>query len=150
FRGGFTDRWAHHMPFADPRHRRPSGRLLPGRERSLWYPSGGPSTRSRHTYHGPVPTGRLPRALLAASHPEPAALVTLLTVVLSLAAGRRWDVLWVAASVACGQLAVGWSNDYLDRDLDREQARPDTPLAAPPTATGLSPPTVRAAALTAL
>jgi 4-hydroxybenzoate polyprenyltransferase len=77
-----------------------------------------------------VPTWRLLRALLSTSHPEPAALVTLLTVLLSLAAGRRWDVLWVAAAVGSGQLGVGWSNDYLDRDLDRAQARLDKPLVA--------------------
>ncbi len=76
-----------------------------------------------------MPTGSLPRTLLAASHPEPAALVTGLTTLLCLAAGRRWDVLLVAAAVACGQLGVGWSNDYLDRELDRAQGRRDKPLA---------------------
>jgi 4-hydroxybenzoate polyprenyltransferase len=121
-------------------------------------------------YDGPVPTGRLP-ALLAASHPEPAALVTGLTALLCLAAGRRWDVLLVVAAVACGQLGVGWSNDYLDRDLDRAQGRLDKPLAlavtaaattvatptvsgqagaAPAAATPLPPTTVRTAALAAL
>ena len=88
------------------------------------------ATSRRRSYHDPVPTGRLARVLLAASHPEPAALVTLLTVILSVAAGRRWDVLWVAAAVASGQVTVGWSNDYLDRDLDRVQGRADKPLAA--------------------
>ncbi len=124
-------------------------------------------------YDGPVPTGRLP-ALLAASHPEPAALVTGLTALLCLAAGRRWDVLLVGAAVACGQLGVGWSNDYLDRDLDRAQGRLDKPLglavtaattatiptvsgragaaapAAAPAASPLPPTTVRTAALAAL
>jgi 4-hydroxybenzoate polyprenyltransferase len=94
-----------------------------------------------------VPTGRPLRALLAASHPEPAALVTLLTVFLSLAGGRRWDVLWVAAAVGSGQLGVGWSNDFLDRDLDRAQGRLDKPLAA---VAVLTPGAVRAAAAAAL
>src|SRR5262249_36057845 len=62
-------------------------------------------------------------------HPEPAGLVTLLTGVLALAAGRGWGTLWVVAAVGAGQLAVGWSNDYLDRALDRAAGRGDKPLA---------------------
>jgi 4-hydroxybenzoate polyprenyltransferase len=88
--------------------------------------------------------------LLAACHPEPAALVTLLTSALALAAGRGWGTLWVAAAVAAGQLAVGWSNDYLDRELDRAARRTDKPLARQATAATLSPTRVRTAALLAL
>jgi protoheme IX farnesyltransferase len=36
---------------------------------------------------------------------------------------------WVGAATAAGQLGVGWSNDYLDRDLDRASRRADKPLA---------------------
>jgi heme o synthase len=35
----------------------------------------------------------------------------------------------MVAAVGAGQLAVGWSNDWLDRDQDRARARADKPLA---------------------
>jgi len=94
-----------------------------------------------------VPTAAL--ALLRACHPEPAGLVTLLTCVLALAAGLGWRTALLGAAVGAGQLAVGWSNDYLDRGLDRAANRQDKPLASPAT-TDLTPATVRAAALLAL
>jgi 4-hydroxybenzoate polyprenyltransferase len=110
------------------------------------------------TYHGGVPTvdppdgGGVSRrrrllALLAACHPEPALLVTVLTALLVASAGGGARALLVAAAVAAGQLAVGWSNDYLDRHLDRAAGRTDKPLAAA-TAT-ISPHTVRTAAIAA-
>jgi 4-hydroxybenzoate polyprenyltransferase len=68
--------------------------------------------------------------LLAACHPEPAALVTLLTSLLALAAGGGLHTLWITAAVGAGQLGVGWSNDYLDREFDRAAGRGDKPLAA--------------------
>lgn len=67
--------------------------------------------------------------LLAACHPEPAAFVTLLTCLLAVSAGRGWGTLLLGAAVAAGQLGVGWSNDYLDRDVDRAAGRTDKPLA---------------------
>ncbi|MBJ7597727.1 MAG: hypothetical protein DLM67_25815 [Candidatus Nephthysia bennettiae] len=69
-------------------------------------------------------------ALLGASHPEPAATVTLAAGVLALGAGRGLGTLLVLAAVGSGQLAVGWSNDYLDRNLDRAAGRPDKPISA--------------------
>jgi 4-hydroxybenzoate polyprenyltransferase len=48
--------------------------------------------------------------------------------------------------VGAGQLAVGWSNDWLDRDQDRARARADKPLAR----AELRPSTVRNAAAVAL
>jgi 4-hydroxybenzoate polyprenyltransferase len=69
-------------------------------------------------------------ALLGASHPEPAATVTLAAGVLALGAGRGVGTLLVLAAIGSGQLAVGWSNDYLDRDLDRESGRDDKPIPA--------------------
>jgi len=52
----------------------------------------------------------------------------------------------MVAAVLAGQLSVGWTNDYLDRDLDRRQSRSDKPVAA-----GLiSPRAVALAALLAL
>jgi 4-hydroxybenzoate polyprenyltransferase len=35
---------------------------------------------------------------------------------------------WVALAVLAGQLSVGWSNDYLDRDRDRHAGRTDKPI----------------------
>jgi 4-hydroxybenzoate polyprenyltransferase len=115
---------------------------------------------------GAVPTGRAgvpagPRrlrapglvlTLLGACHPEPAALVTILTTLLALAAGAGLHALWIAAAVAAGQLGVGWSNDYLDREFDRAAGRRDKPLAATAVGarTALTPQLVRAAALVAL
>ena len=36
----------------------------------------------------------------------------------------------VALAVLAGQLSVGWSNDYLDRERDRAAGRTDKPVAA--------------------
>jgi 4-hydroxybenzoate polyprenyltransferase len=85
-------------------------------------------------------------ALAAACHPEPTLAVTTLATVLSLSAGRGLGSLWVAAAVLCGQLSVGWGNDYIDRDRDRLAGR-----AAKPVASGrVEPALVRRAAWIAL
>jgi 4-hydroxybenzoate polyprenyltransferase len=58
------------------------------------------------------------------------AFVTLLTTTLALAAGLHGTLLlWLALAVGAGQLAVGWSNDFLDRRLDLAAHRRDKPLA---------------------
>jgi 4-hydroxybenzoate polyprenyltransferase len=88
--------------------------------------------------------------LLAACHPEPAALVTVLTSLLALAAGAGLRTLWFAAAVGAGQLGVGWSNDYLDRELDRAAGRADKPLAATAMAGTVTAGAVRIAAVLAL
>jgi len=99
--------------------------------------------------------GRI-RDLVVACHPEPTALVTVLTGLLALGAGRGWRTLWIAGAVLAGQLAVGWTNDYVDRNIDRATGRTDKPLArSTDTAegiggSGLRPSTVRTAALAAL
>jgi 4-hydroxybenzoate polyprenyltransferase len=93
-----------------------------------------------------VGTPRRILALLAACHPEPAALVTAATGLLALGAGRGWSTLWIVAAVAAGQLGVGWSNDYLDRELDRSQGRQDKPVVNG----AIQPTTVRGAAAVAL
>ena len=56
--------------------------------------------------------------------------VTALATVLAISAGRGVGSAWVAAAVFCGQLSVGWANDYLDRDQDRRAGRRDKPVAA--------------------
>ena len=100
-------------------------------------------------------SGRI-RDLIVACHPEPAALVTVLAGLLALGAGRGWRTFWVAGAVLAGQLAVGWTNDYVDRNLDRATGRLDKPLARSIAAgagtggPGLRPSTVRTAALAAL
>jgi len=94
--------------------------------------------------------------LLVACHPEPTALVTILTTLLAFRAGRGSGVVWVAAAVLAGQLAVGWTNDYVDRDLDQAAHRLDKPLVRAAAADhgaghpGLQPRTLRTAALAAL
>lgn len=87
-------------------------------------PTGQPSAAT-----GQTALQRRALILLAACHPEPAALVTVLTSLLAAAAGLGWRTLYLAAAVAAGQLAVGWSNDYLDRELDHAAKRTDKPLA---------------------
>jgi 4-hydroxybenzoate polyprenyltransferase len=85
-------------------------------------------------------------ALAGACHPEPTLAVTTLATVLAVSAGRGVGSAWVAAAVLCGQLSVGWGNDYLDRDRDRIARR-----AAKPVASGrVDPALVRRAAWVAL
>jgi 4-hydroxybenzoate polyprenyltransferase len=69
-------------------------------------------------------------ALVRASHPEPTLAVTALATVLALSAGRGKGSAWVAAAVLCGQLSVGWGNDYIDRELDRHSGRSGKPIAS--------------------
>ncbi len=38
--------------------------------------------------------------------------------------------MWLALAVLSGQLTVGWSNDYFDRDRDRQAKRSDKPIVA--------------------
>jgi 4-hydroxybenzoate polyprenyltransferase len=69
-------------------------------------------------------------ALVRCSHPEPVAAVTAVTALLALSAGRGPGTVWVLLAVLAGQLSIGWSNDYIDRDRDRAGGRTDKPLAA--------------------
>ena len=55
--------------------------------------------------------------------------------VLALRWGRGAGTVWVTAAVLCGQLSVGWANDYLDRE--RDIGRADKPMAAGLVAPGL-------------
>lgn len=68
-------------------------------------------------------------ALGRACHPEPTAAVTAVTTAFAVSAGRGFGSVWVAAATLAGQLSVGWSNDYLDRERDRASRRPDKPVA---------------------
>ena len=66
--------------------------------------------------------------LVRACHPEPALAVT--AIAAGLAAGAGAPVLPVAAAFAAGQLATGWSNDWIDRDRDLRTGRADKPVVA--------------------
>jgi 4-hydroxybenzoate polyprenyltransferase len=68
--------------------------------------------------------------LLRCAHPEPVFAITAAVGVLALSAGRGWSTVSAVTAVFAGQLFVGWTNDYLDRDLDRRSARPDKPIVA--------------------
>ena len=68
--------------------------------------------------------------LVRAAHVQPAVAVTAMTTALAVAAGRGAASAWVALALLSGQLFVGWSNDWLDRDRDRRSGRADKPVAA--------------------
>src|SRR5437588_11175031 len=68
--------------------------------------------------------------LLRCSHPEPVFAVTAANGVLAVSAGRGWTTVWVVTAVLAGQLFVGWTNDYRDRDLDPRAGRPDKPITS--------------------
>lgn len=68
--------------------------------------------------------------LVRCAHPGPALGVTVVASLLAVAAGLdSFSSLLVAAAVATGQLSIGWSNDWRDRDRDRRTGRTDKPLA---------------------
>ena len=64
-------------------------------------------------------------SLLQACHPEPAFAVTAVATALAAASGGRTTA--VAAAFGAGQLATGWSNDWLDQARDRVAGRTDKP-----------------------
>jgi 4-hydroxybenzoate polyprenyltransferase and related prenyltransferases len=69
-------------------------------------------------------------AVLASSHPVPAAGVTVIVVLLGVAVGLDPARLVVLGAVlALNQLSVGLSNDWLDAERDRVAGRDDKPVA---------------------
>ncbi|HEX6256825.1 MAG TPA: UbiA family prenyltransferase [Euzebyales bacterium] len=92
------------------------------------------------------PMLRRATALLRAAHPEPSAAVTLAATALAVGAGLGSRAVLVAVAVGTGQLSIGWSNDWLDRDRDRAGGRVDKPVARGDVGAG----TVLAAAVIAL
>jgi 4-hydroxybenzoate polyprenyltransferase len=70
------------------------------------------------------------RGLVRACHLQPTLAVTGLTTILAVSVGRGASSVAVAAAVLAGQLSVGWSNDYLDRDRDLTVGRLDKPIVA--------------------
>lgn len=72
-----------------------------------------------------------PGALLRAAHPEPTVAVTALATAVAASAGRSAaGCLLVAATIATGQLSIGWSNDVIDARRDTVAGRRDKPIAA--------------------
>jgi 4-hydroxybenzoate polyprenyltransferase len=69
-------------------------------------------------------------ALVLSSHPLPTvAMTTALTAAAALTGRSGVEVGLVAATVLTGQLTVGWINDVVDRDRDRQVGRQDKPVA---------------------
>lgn len=72
----------------------------------------------------------LVRALVRASHPEPTVAVTAFSALLASTAGNdAGRCILMAAAVFTGQLSIGWSNDRIDADDDRQVGRANKPLA---------------------
>lgn len=85
----------------------------------------------RQTPAGAVRIAKRIRALVACSHPGPTVVVTVLAVLLAVAAGVGAErVVLLAAAVLLGQLSVGWSNDAIDAERDVATGRRDKPIAA--------------------
>lgn len=69
-------------------------------------------------------------ALGRSSHPGPTLVVTVLALVLGVAAGLdAGGLVLLGAAVLAGQLSVGWSNDAIDAARDRAVGRDDKPIA---------------------
>jgi 4-hydroxybenzoate polyprenyltransferase len=85
-------------------------------------------------------------ALVRACHPEPTAAVTAIATSLAVMSGLGARSGWVAAAFLTGQLSVGWSNDWIDRERDVRSARADKPVVRG----DVSAATLRTAALVAL
>ena len=82
---------------------------------------------------------------ISAAHPFPLAMVLLLTVLIAVASsdGRPAGagLALVVTAMLTSQLAIGWSNDYLDRDLDAVH-QPSKPLPSRLVQARLMPPAI--------
>lgn len=78
--------------------------------------------------------GRITRVtggLIRACHPEPTAAVTVVSVLLALAAGRGpGGSAAVGVTVLATQLSIGWANDWLDASRDVATGRVDKPIVS--------------------
>jgi 4-hydroxybenzoate polyprenyltransferase len=69
-------------------------------------------------------------AFAGACHPVPCVAVTIFGTALGAAAGNSAGTCaTLAVALLAGQLSIGWSNDRIDRQLDRSAGRVDKPLA---------------------
>lgn len=82
------------------------------------------TTRTEAAHPGVV------RPLLRAAHFGPSVAVTFIVALLALGQNLpAYKGVVVTAAVFTGQLTIGWGNDLLDANRDREVGRPDKPLA---------------------
>jgi 4-hydroxybenzoate polyprenyltransferase len=71
------------------------------------------------------------KALLRASHfPQTVAMILFLTVAAVVTSAQGLNLALFVAAVLCGQLSVGWLNDFVDASLDGSVARSDKPVVA--------------------
>ncbi|UFU06982.1 UbiA family prenyltransferase [Ruania halotolerans] len=69
--------------------------------------------------------------LLAACHPGPVVLVTVLAAAFAVGFGASLgSAVLITLAVLAGQLSVGWSNDWIDAGRDRVSARSDKPTVS--------------------
>ena len=69
-------------------------------------------------------------SLVLACHPLPTLAMTVALTVAALLSGRTGvECALVAATILSGQLTVGWINDIIDRERDRQVGRTDKPVA---------------------
>lgn len=67
--------------------------------------------------------------LIRASHPEPSFTVTAVTTLLAWGVGHRpVGIALVAVTVLTSQLAIGWTNDWIDAERDATVGRTDKPV----------------------
>ena len=70
-------------------------------------------------------------ALIRASHfPQTVAMILFLTVAAVITSVQGLNLALFMAAVLCGQLSVGWLNDFVDASLDGSVARSDKPVVA--------------------
>lgn len=95
----------------------------------------------------PATVPALVGALVRATHHGPAFAVTLVAVLLAVAAGAGpGRTVLLGAAVLTGQASIGWSNDWIDADRDRTVGRADKPVVQGVVTPGL----LRTAALVSL
>ena len=77
----------------------------------------------------PATVPALVGALVRATHQGPAFAVTLVAVLLAVAAGvGSGRTVLLGAAVLAGQASIGWSNDWIDADRDLRVGRADKPV----------------------
>lgn len=85
--------------------------------------------------------------IIRASHfPQTVAMVALATVSAAIVGTSGWELVIVALAMLSGQLSIGWSNDYIDAQLDKNIDRRNKPVVAQ----GLEPAQLRIPIVVAL
>jgi 4-hydroxybenzoate polyprenyltransferase len=85
--------------------------------------------------------------IIRASHfPQTVAMVALATVSAAILGTSGWALVIVALAMLSGQLSIGWSNDYIDAQLDKNIDRRNKPVVAQ----GLDPAQLRIPIVVAL